>query len=210
MLATPATPRFWSGKCLSSLPPSILSPEKRTDMTRWRVWPHRLPSCKKAAKRPLRRPLLVETLEDRLVPSASLWTDKPDYAPGATALISGSGFQVGETVQLQVVRTDGVADSPPGNAAWQVTDGGSGDLDGHADGNIQTSWHVDSQYLGAHLLATAAGLSSGETASVAFTDADTIAPTTTLTFPSTVAAYNNASWSGSITGTANDTGGSGL
>ena len=33
-------------------------------------------------------------------------TDKPDYSPGEYALISGSGFAVGETVELRVVRTE--------------------------------------------------------------------------------------------------------
>src|SRR5207244_650225 len=52
----------------------------------------------------------VETLEDRTTPSALLWTDHPDYPPGSTALLGGSGFGIGETIHLQVVRTDGIAD----------------------------------------------------------------------------------------------------
>ena len=39
----------------------------------------------------------------------SVSTDKADYAPGETALVAGTGFLVGETVRLQVTRTDGVS-----------------------------------------------------------------------------------------------------
>src|SRR6266536_3787611 len=49
-------------------------------------------------------PLSVEQLEARNLLSATLLTDKADYAPGETAVITGSGFEVGETIQLQGVR----------------------------------------------------------------------------------------------------------
>ena len=49
----------------------------------------------------------VEQLESRLVPSAVVLTDKSDYAPGSTAVITGSGFQVSESVHLEVLRSDG-------------------------------------------------------------------------------------------------------
>src|SRR5262245_40649736 len=142
--------------------PSLLSAHKR-------VW------------RPDRSlPLSVEQLEARNLLSATLLTDKPDYSPGDTAVITGSGFEVGETIQLQVVRTDGVSDYPPGNQPWQVTDGGDGDLDGRADGNLQTTWFVENQYRGATLLVSATGLTSGTTAQAAFTDApDTTGPAAT-------------------------------
>src|SRR5262245_47921880 len=141
-----------------------------------------------------KRKLLLEHLEDRLVPSA-VWTDKPDYAAGETAIISGSGYLPGETIQLQVVRTDGLPDYPQGNQPWQVTDGGAGDLDGAINGNFQTTWFVEEQYAGASLMASATGLTSGATASAAFTDAGTsvnitsptaTAPVTLKTLPSTV------------------------
>src|SRR5437764_110863 len=74
-----------------------------------------------AKKRPLRR-LGVEHLEARMLLSASVWTDKLDYAPGSTAILTGSGFQFGETVNLQVLHTDGTPS--PGDAPWTVTDGG--------------------------------------------------------------------------------------
>src|SRR5262245_48017457 len=142
-----------------------------------------------------RVPLSIEKLEDRTLPSASLVTDKLDYVPNETALITGSGFQQGETIDLRVVRTDGLPDYPQGNQPWQVTDGGAGDLDGAINGNFQTTWFVEEQYAGASLMASATGLTSGATASAAFTDAGTsvnvtsptaTTPVTLKTLPSTV------------------------
>src|SRR5262245_15935855 len=78
----------------------------------------------------------LEFLESRLAPSATVVTDKPDYAPGSTAIITASGFQPGETVQLQVLHTDGLPNTDSngnyldGHAPWSVTDGGAGDRDG--------------------------------------------------------------------------------
>ncbi len=50
-------------------------------------------------------------------------TDKLDYFPGETAYIAGSGYQASETVQLQVLHTDGTANTGAGHSPWQVTDG---------------------------------------------------------------------------------------
>src|SRR5439155_13932952 len=104
-----------------------------------------------------------ENLEPRRMLAAVVSTDLPDYAPGSTAYFSsgrdhnaGTNFQVGETLQFQVLRTDGIPDSPPGNLPWNVTDGSDGfapyqsgdgawcypDLDGKKDGRLLTSWHV--------------------------------------------------------------------
>ena len=38
--------------------------------------------------------------------AATVTTDKPDYPPGSTAIITGTGFQPGEIVQCQVLRID--------------------------------------------------------------------------------------------------------
>ena len=43
----------------------------------------------------------------------------------------------------------------------------SPDLDGQADGKIQTTWFVEGQYEGASLQLTATGQTSGETAQAA-------------------------------------------
>ena len=54
--------------------------------------------------------LRLEPLEHRLLLAGDLdpaiFTDKLDYAPMETALISGSGFDLGETVELQVLHSD--------------------------------------------------------------------------------------------------------
>jgi hypothetical protein len=96
----------------------------------------------------------------------TLTTDQEDYPPGATAIISGTGFLPGETLTLQV--THAVEDSVPNTGEdhfeWEVI----------ADslGNFVTSWHVcEDDCLGAHLLAIADGNTSGLHAEVEFTDA---------------------------------------
>src|SRR5262245_22936115 len=118
-----------------------------------------------------RRRLGVENLEARLAPAALVWTDKNDYAPGSTALISGSGYAAGEAIHLEVLRIDGVPEGS-GDNPWTITDGGQGDLDGVADGKFQTTWYVDPAYATDQTLtATATGLSSGLIAQTVFTDA---------------------------------------
>src|SRR5262245_55921627 len=121
----------------------------------WRNW---LPGF---LERPAARPrtnakvrLLIEVLERRELPSATIVTDKLDYPPGDIATLQGSGFQAGETVQVQVVQLSGLC---PGEiyTPWLVTDGGTGDLDGLQDGHITTTWLVPSDALGAALQVTA-------------------------------------------------------
>src|SRR5688572_26517986 len=58
--------------------------------------------CRPAPARRTPR-LRLEHLEDRITPTAVVTTDLPDYAPGATALIDASGFESGETIELQVL-----------------------------------------------------------------------------------------------------------
>src|SRR5439155_26036026 len=113
---------------------------------------------------------------NRAVPSAEVRTDKPDYHPNSTAIINGSGFAAGETVELQVLHTD--ATPSPGDKPWFVTDGGSGDLDGTRDGNIQTTWYVGADCAGATLQLTGIGLTFGEVAQWTFTDSVAVTPAT--------------------------------
>ena len=147
-------------------------------------------------------------LEPRMLLAADIATDRFDYSPGSTALFTtfsdggpDHNFQVGETIQFQVVRTDGLADSAPGNLPWQVTDGVGGfdayvdktgvriapDRDGGADGRIETDWFVGSEYANASLEVRAFGLTSGETATEAFHD-------------SAIVISANMSWSEITTG----------
>lgn len=94
---------------------------------------------------------------------ASVVTDKSDYAPGETVQITGSGFQPGETVQLQVLRIDVDENSGPEHDPWQVS--------ADANGSFQATWVVTSDEVGATLQLTAAGQSSGLSATAQFTDA---------------------------------------
>ncbi|MCY2989631.1 MAG: autotransporter-associated beta strand repeat-containing protein, partial [Planctomycetota bacterium] len=135
------------------------------------------------------RRLQLESLEDRRLLAANLWTDLQDYVPGSTAHISGSGFAPGEPVQLQVLHTDQALNTGSGHAPWIVTDGGAGDLDQKADGKIETTWYVNpDDSLGASFQLTASGLNSGEVATTAFTDA-------------TITISTNTNWSSLSVGT---------
>src|SRR5262245_27205049 len=84
----------------------------------------------------------VEQLEGRLVPSAIVTTDPPDYAPGSTAIIAATNdanqstnFQMGEKVHFHMDRTDGVpVQAPPAIQDWNVADGVGG-FTPHQDAN---------------------------------------------------------------------------
>src|SRR5262249_42601691 len=82
----------------------------------------------------------VEQLEDRVVPS-TLGADKAIYAPGQTAVLHLAGLANGETAALQVVRTDSGGTTHP-SPTWLATDGGVGDFDGVADGQITFYYRV--------------------------------------------------------------------
>jgi hypothetical protein len=102
---------------------------------------------------------------------ATVTTNLDDYPPGSTAIITGSNFQPGETIELQVLHTDGIPNTGGGHDPWQVTDGGAGDLDRVVDGDFETTWYVnpdDSANSAFEVKAT--GLSSGEVATNTFTD----------------------------------------
>src|SRR4051812_27104440 len=118
---------------------------------------------------------LLEGLECRIAPAAA-WTNLLDYHPNSTADISGTGFAVGETVQLQVLHTD--ATPSPGDAPWFVVDGAASDRDGKADGDFQTTWYVGEDCAGATLELTARGLTSGAIAQWVFTDSVGVTPAT--------------------------------
>lgn len=149
----------------------------------WSVWKRRLAVVKRKRLRHnhLSNPRIkaVEALEDRTLLSAWVVTDQLDYPPGATAIINGGGFEVGETIQLQVLHTDGVPNTGEGHEPWYVVDGGEGDLDGVADGSFTTTWYVspDDSANSAFEL-SALGLSSGLLATHAFTDGAQLAPST--------------------------------
>ena len=97
-------------------------------------------------------------------PRPTLWTDKVDYQPGTTAVISGAGFRAGETVTVLVLHADGTSDSGADHQEWTTV--------ANASGQIQTTWHVcEDDCVGSVLRASATGRTSGLIASVRFTDA---------------------------------------
>ena len=60
--------------------------------------------------------------------TATVSTDRKDYAPGTPAVISGSGFVAGETVTLQVVHIDGTANTDASHTPWTVVADAAGDF----------------------------------------------------------------------------------
>lgn len=100
----------------------------------------------------------------------SLTTDLPDYPPGATVTITGSGFTASETVSVQVLHNPTCCDdaTSPDHLPWNVSADGNGDF--------VTTWVVppDQDELGANLIATATGQTSNFIASATFTDALTL------------------------------------
>lgn len=101
--------------------------------------------------------------------TATVQTDLLDYPPGATAIITGSGWQAGETVTLQVLHMDG--DSLGADPQYHQPFNTVAD----ASGNITSSWYVpnDGDALGAHFKLKADGVSSFRHAEWFFTDAPT-------------------------------------
>ena len=112
-------------------------------------------------------------------------TDKADYAPGETVKITAGGFAKGSTI------TFAIADDPSdfgddGDRDFYtlspnpITDGGVGDLDGNANGEVVTTWFVPTDNngtgsgtpdaLNGTLILTATG-SDGQMATTMFMDA---------------------------------------
>ena len=119
----------------------------------------------------------VELLEVRTLLCGSCpddaWvaTNLHDYAPGENVVITAGNFQVGETIKLQVLHVDGTSNTGGGHDPWYVTDGGAGDLDGSANGAIQTTWYVNpDDSAGSAFSLTATGSQSGMTADATFID----------------------------------------
>ncbi|HEX6811236.1 MAG TPA: YDG domain-containing protein [Planctomycetota bacterium] len=89
-------------------------------------------------------------------------TDFDDYAPGSTALISGSGFQASSVVTLQVVHLRPTVPAGAGHTPWLVATGPLGEF--------ATTWYVDpDDSFGATLQLSAD--CAGEHAEHVFTDA---------------------------------------
>src|SRR6185503_12623092 len=111
--------------------------------------------------RDLNQPLSTSSLLGMF--EAKVSTDKPDYSPGQTVIITGSGFWPNEIVTLQVVHIDGGAEGGEGHEPWNVA--------ADEEGNFTSQWFVSpDDSLGATFLLTALGNGSGLTAQTTFTD----------------------------------------
>ncbi len=120
-----------------------------------------------AAEAPLIKPIPSHPMS-RLLHVASaiepiIYTDKPNYQPGETAVITGSGFWPNEVVTLQIIHIDGTAEGGEGHEPWNVT--------ADAFGNFTSTWFVDpDDSAGSMFRLTATGTSSGLAAETIFTD----------------------------------------
>ncbi|RPI57458.1 MAG: hypothetical protein EHM55_01800, partial [Acidobacteria bacterium] len=93
---------------------------------------------------------------------ATVGTDKYDYQPGETAIISGAGFRPGEVVAIQVEHANG-NDDGAGHLPFEVLAG--------PDGGIVTTWHVDPDDSEESIFRlTSTGAETGLVATSTFTD----------------------------------------
>ncbi len=104
-------------------------------------------------------------------PQITVLSDKRDYQPGETAVFTASGFPIGEAVEFQVSHIDATPNTGLGHVPWVVTDGSEDDLDGVADGSVQTTWLVnEDDSVGSVFVVTAKGLTSGRAGAAQFLD----------------------------------------
>jgi hypothetical protein len=92
--------------------------------------------------------------------TATISTDNLDYAPGQTALITGSGWRPGETVDV-VMHED-----PHTHTERRLS------LVADNEGKIMGSYFVEQHDSNVHFVVGAKGLTSARTAQTAFTDTD--------------------------------------
>lgn len=112
--------------------------------------------------------LFLSFLSHQVLAQATLTTDHDDYPPGSTVILTGSSFQPGEIVQLQVLHYDEDGDNSGSSAHQPWT------INADESGNFITTWYIpsDEDELNATLRATADGQSSGLHAEAIFTDAN--------------------------------------
>ena len=65
--------------------------------------------------------------------SQTLTSDKPDYAPGEMAVLTGTGFGAGEQVTLRVHHVEAAPDSGADHEGWTLT--------ADDNGGFETLWH---------------------------------------------------------------------
>ncbi|WP_442787439.1 hypothetical protein, partial [Flavobacterium suncheonense] len=120
--------------------------------------------------------------------SASIASDRPDYQPGDTLRLYGSGWQPGETVQLHFDETPAVCTN--GHNRYTVAD---------SNGNIfYDQFYFNTYHLGVTFVVTATGQSSGLMAQTTFTDALLFSASIVST-PSIICVGANTSFSMTVT-----------
>jgi uncharacterized repeat protein (TIGR01451 family) len=147
---------------------------------------------------------LTDPFGDPLASPLTVTTDYADYAPGTTAIFTASNLAVGGTVEFSVAHVTAGGDGVIGTAddalfhdlsgttaPWTVTDGGAGDLDGLANGQVVTGWYVNIDALDQTLQVTAAD-GMGATATAVFTDATVHPNPILLTTANSTATVNGA------------------
>src|SRR5579884_4283706 len=117
--------------------------------------------------------------------TATVMTDKADYQPGDTVLITGSGWTPGETVTLNIVESPDDGDGP--HILTPTAD---------ATGNISATFPIEANDIGITFTLTATGGTSGLTAQTTFTDTTHLKAIKVLgaQTPNPVAAGNSATY----------------
>ncbi|MBR1179841.1 hypothetical protein JQ617_38145 [Bradyrhizobium sp. KB893862 SZCCT0404] len=124
-----------------------------------------------------------QIIADPTLAATSVSTDQPDYAPGSTAYFTAN-VGIGDVVTFEVLDVDGDPISGT-NAPWTVRDGGAGDLDGVANGVVQTSWSVGLDAAGESFVLRATDETAGVMVTTSFTDSNGT-PTTNISFDTQV------------------------
>jgi hypothetical protein len=132
---------------------------------------------------------MTSTVSSAITMTATVTTDKNDYAPGETAVITGTGFGSGETVTLHVEHTDGTEPGGGGHEHWTaITD---------ANGNFTTTWYVNPDDSGdSTFVLKAVGQTSGIIATTTFTDS---VSSVSITSPTTASPASITSFSQPLT-----------
>jgi hypothetical protein len=111
---------------------------------------------------------------ESVVVDPSVTTNKADYAPGETVLITGVGFGANDVVTLQVTDTGPALKVTGTNPAFEsalASGYGTWTVNADSSGAFTASWLVGVESLNRQLLLTASGSPSGLSASTTFTDA---------------------------------------
>ena len=101
---------------------------------------------------------------DALAQVASITSDKPDYAPGEVAILSGGGFEPGEPIDISISIDDPESGAHIADYDWTVEMADD-------DGAFATTYVIPWEAANMTLTATAMGYVSGKVATVVFTDA---------------------------------------